>query len=313
MLHTDALRETPFVLAADERRLHTGLYGRAARGELFRVRHGVYAGAEWWTGLKPHERYHQRVAAAGLVFTDAIFMRESAAVLHELPIFGEPRDIHIFDPDRRSTKRYGDVVVHAAQGARNVAAIGSVFVTDLLATVVDTARHLPPAYALAVADAALRRGMPREQLRAWSSDDANRRNERLLRWVWDFADSRAESAGESVSRAVISWLGFAVPVLQQVFTYEGITDRSGFWWPKVRAIGESDGYGKYVALTAQAAVEGVVKDKVREDRLRRYSDGFARWDWSDAHRVVPIERKLLRAGVSLVAARDNAMLATLRR
>ena len=313
MQQPSALLETRFELASDERRIHTGLYNRAARGEVVRVRPGVYAPAQWWSLLPPHERYRRRVEAASLVFTDAIFMRESAASLHALPAFGEPREIHILDPDRRSTKRFGDVVVHAAQGARAVTALGSALVTDLTSTIVDTARHMPPAYALAVVDAALRRGVSRERLRDWSSQDANRRNERLLRWAWEFADARAESVGESVSRAVISWLGFAVPVLQQVFEFEGVTDRTDFWWPGARAIGESDGYGKYDALTAREAVAGLVREKVREDRLRRYSAGFARWDWRDAHRVAPVDRKLRLAGVPLVRARDRAMLATLRR
>jgi hypothetical protein len=313
MQQSPSLDEARLMLAADERHMPAGLYRRASRRELIRVRPGVYASAEWWSGLRPHERYRQRVAAAARVFPDAVFMSESAASIHELPTFGEPRDIHIFDPDRRTTKRFGDVVVHATQTPRDVVRIDSWCATDLTATVVDTARHLPPAYALAVVDAALRRGLGRAHLRDWSLRDSNRRHERMLAWVWDFADPLAESAGESVSRAVISWLGFAVPVLQQVFTFEGITDRSDFWWPHVRAIGESDGYGKYVALTAQAAVNRVVREKVREDRLRRYSDGFARWDWADTHLVLPVERKLLRAGVPLVASRDNAMLATLRR
>ena len=307
------LEQPRLLLASEERRAPAGLYTRVARGEVTRVRHGVYASTAWWTALRPHERYRQRVIAAGRVFSDAIFMRESAAALHGLPIFGEPRTIHIFGPDRASTKRFGDVVVHAAQTPRDVVEVDGLFTTDLAATVVDAARHLPPVYALAVVDAALRRGMDRAQLRDWSARDSNRRNERMLRWAWDFADPLAESVGESVSRVVISWMGFAAPVLQQVFTFEGITDRADFWWPDVRAIGESDGYEKYKALSAQDAVDRVVKEKVREDRLRRYSDGFARWDWSDAHRVTPLERKLLRAGVPVVAAPDTAMLATLWR
>jgi hypothetical protein len=220
---------------------------------------------------------------------------------------------HIPEALRGPSAGVEDVDVHATQAARDVVTIDSLFATDLTSTAVDTARHLPPAYALAVIDAVLRLGIGRTQLRDWSGHDANRRNERMLTWVWDFADPRAESVGESVSRAVISWLGFAPPVLQQVFELEGFVDRTDFWWPKVRAIGESDGYAKYGALTAQAAVDAVVKEKVREDRLRRFASGFARWDWPDVHRIMPVERKLLRAGVPLTAPRDNAMLATLRR
>jgi hypothetical protein len=57
--------------------------------------------------------------------------------------------------------------------------------------------------------------------------------------------TRAESPGESVSRAVIRWCGFEDPVLQAEFRYEGVTDRTDFLFPSSRTVGESDGWGKY--------------------------------------------------------------------
>ncbi|PZU39605.1 MAG: hypothetical protein DI573_06575 [Microbacterium sp.] len=301
-----------FLLAADERRMPIGMYGRVRSRELIRVRPGVYAPTAWWRGLEPHARYVERVKAAALVFPGSAFMRESAAALHGLPIFGDPAFIHLFDPSRRSTRTFGDVVVHALTGHREVIRLDGRLVTDLVSTVVDTSRYLTPAYALAVIDASLRRGMNTTDLHDWSAADPDRRNERMLAWAWEFADGRAESSGESVSRAVISWLGFPVPVLQQVFSAEGVDDRSDFWWPTYRAIGESDGYGKYRAETAEEAVRKIVREKVREDRLRRQSDGFARWDWRDAHRVTLLEKKLRHAGLPQVMPRDRAMLATIR-
>ncbi|MFI8593445.1 hypothetical protein ACIGCK_03315 [Microbacterium sp. NPDC078428] len=300
------------LLSADDRRMPQGLYRRVRSGELARVRPGVYAPADWWAALPPHERYRERVAAAVLVFPDAALMRESAAVAHGLPAFGEPRDIHFFDPDRRSTRRFGDVVVQASERPRVVTHVAGALATDLITTVVDTARHLPPAYALAVADTARSRGLHRESIRAHSLSDPNRRHERMLAWVWDFADARAESTGESVSRAVISWLGLPVPILQRTFFTDGHEDRPDFWWPDYSTIGESDGYGKYRAATAEAAVRGVVKEKLREDRLRRRCRSFTRWDWGDTHRVQPLLDKLLGAGLPQVGAPDRAMLATLR-
>lgn len=300
------------LLSRDTRRLGDRLYTRARRGELVAVRPGVYAPAHWWAGLAPHERYQERVRAALTVFPDAVLFRESATVLHGLPLFGEPSHIHLFDANARATSTFGDVVVHASLRARSVVSIEGAFATGLLETIVDTARALPPAYALALVDAALRRGVSLEDLRATAGADSNRRGRKKLAWVFDFADARAESVGESVSRAVIDWLGFPAPVLQQEFRGEGDLDRTDFWWPAYRIIGESDGYGKYEAHSAREAVSNIVAEKKREDRLRRQSRGFACWDWADSHRAVPVRSKLLAAGLPLIGPPNNAMLATLR-
>lgn len=301
------------LLSRDERLLGDRLYTRARRGELVSVRPGVYAPTEWWTGLAPHERYRERVRAALNVFSGAVLFRESAAAVHGLPLFGEASHIHLFDAGARATTTFGDVVVHASITARRVVLLDGVLATGLLETVVDTARALPPPYALALVDAALRTGVTLEDLREVAGADSNRRGRKKLAWVFDFADARAESVGESVSRAAIHWLGFPAPVLQQEFFSDGYPDRTDFWWPAYRVIGESDGYGKYEAHSARDAVRNIIAEKRREDRLRRQSRGFARWDWTDSHRRIPVRSKLLAAGLPLIAPPNNTMLATLRR
>jgi hypothetical protein len=70
---------------------------------------------------------------------------------------------------------------------------------------------------------------------------SNRRGVRQLDWVQARATAESESAGESVSRAVIEGLGYEEPELQREFFYEGVTDRSDFYWRRLRIIGESDG------------------------------------------------------------------------
>jgi hypothetical protein len=300
------------LLSRDERRLGDRLYARARRGELVSVRPGVYAPADWWAGLAPHERYRERVRAAMTVFPGAVLFRESAAALHGLPLFGEAPRVHLFDAGARATTTFGDVVVHASVKARQVVLLDGALATGLLETVVDTARALAPAYALALVDAALRRGVALGDLRACAAADSNSRGRKKLAWVFEFADARAESVGESVSRAVIDWLGFPAPELQHEFFGEGEVDRTDFWWPAYRVIGESDGYGKYGARSAPDAVRTIIAEKMREDRLRRQSRGFARWDWADAHRTVPVRSKLLATGLPLIAPPNNAMLATLR-
>lgn len=123
-----------------------------------------------------------------------MFCLESAAILSGTPVFGEPRDVHLFDPAGR-TWREGDVVVH---GSRDVL----------------------------------------------------------------------------------------------TFAYEGHIDRTDFSWRRLRLLGESDGYGKYDAEDVESTKQHFIREKQREDRLRRYEGGFARWDGADAVEWKGLDRKL---------------------
>jgi hypothetical protein len=307
------LQPSPIVLfpARDESVAGTRLRASAAH---IRVRPGVYAAAAEWRVLRPWERYLARVHAHALRHPDAVFCLESAAALLALPIFGEPRDIHVFDVTRDRGRRYGDVVVHASENGRAVA-VGSLLATSVPDTALDLMRVLPPAFALAVGDAAARHPVDpcsSDDLRAIAGTQTNRRGRARLEWAFQRIDPRAESVAESVSRAVIEWCGYPAPVLQQRFHYEGVEDRSDFYFPEERVIGESDGYGKYLSDTDVADPRKLREEKAREDRLRRHERGFARWDYADAMRVRPLDEKLGLAGLRPVRPSQPGMLATLR-
>ncbi|MDT0183159.1 hypothetical protein Q9S36_23530 [Microbacterium sp. ARD31] len=285
-------------------------------GALHRVRAGVYVQAAAWSALAPWQRYRVRVQAVTATWSDPVLCLESAAAEIGLPVFGEPREIHLLSSNGRSW-REGDVVVHGTRDERSVLARDGIRMTSVADTAVDLCRVLPPAFALAVADAALR--MPAgEDAPAGSLDVAalgrgrsDRRGRRQLDWVGRRATAAAESTGESVSRAVIEWLGFEEPELQREHRHEGALDRTDFFWARTRTIGESDGYGKYDAADADASKAHFIEEKKREDRLRRHEGGFARWDWADAMRAEPLGGKLNAAGLSPVHRRRSAFLATL--
>lgn len=266
-----------------------------------------------WARLAPWERYRMRVHAVAQTWRAPVFCLESAAVEHDLPLVGEPREIHLVSVDGK-TWRQGDVHVHGWREERPVTAVGGLRVATLEDTTTDLCRVLPPAFALAVADAALRR-MAEDgdgfDILAHGAGQPNRRGLRQLAWVRARATPLAESSGESVSRAVIEWLGFDPPDLQHEFRYEGATDRSDFYWPAARIIGESDGYGKYDADNPATMKAHFIREKQREDRLRRYERGFARWDWGDAMRGAPLGAKLHAAGLTASRHANRTMLATL--
>lgn len=298
-------------LSRDEDLLHNG----RNRDRLFaRVRRGVYVEAKQWAKLAPWERYRVRVEAVAMTWTAPIFCLESAAAPLGLPIFGEPSDVHLLDPGGKS-RRFGDIVIHACTEEVATATQSGTTTTSLTETALDLCRVLPPAFALATADSAIRMlasdGLTFD-VGALGREHANRRGRRQLDWVGRRATGVAESTGESVSRAVIEWLGFDAPELQTWFAHENAADRADFYWRHQRVIGESDGYGKYDASDSERSKAQFIAEKVREDRLRRYESGFARWDWGDTMRATPVGDKLSRAGLQPTRPRQQALLATLR-
>lgn len=315
LLLTDrACTESPLslVTAAEARMVGVPVHSPA----FHRVRPGVHVEAQRWTALKPWERYYVRVHAFLRNHPDAILCLESAAVLHGLPLFGESRDIHVYDPDRRSSRRVGDVAVHTCNDALEVVAVTGISVTSMVETVVALARVMPPAQGLAVVDAAISStqggGQQLARIVDHAAEQVARRGRDRMRWLWARADGLSESPTESVSRAVVEWSGFERPELQRAFTCEGFLDRGDFFFPSVGAIGESDGWGKYDLRDPIAAERHLKKEKLRENRLRRNGHAVARWTYADAVRVAPLCAALTGAGVAPKHPPQPAMLATLR-
>jgi hypothetical protein len=292
--------------------------GPAARPDrdaaLLRVRAGVYARAAEWLALQPWERYLARVHAVAGTWSEPIFTLESAAVLGGLPIFGEPRHIHLLSGGRASW-RQGDIVVHGRSDDVPIAFTDGIRTTTHIATTLDLCRVLPPAFALAQADAAMRalRALGRSvDLAETGRAQANRRGLRQLDWVQEHATPAAESVAESVSRAVIEWLGYEAPELQVEFFHEGARDRCDFYWRRLRLIGESDGYGKYGHEDPEVVKQRIIAEKVREDRLRRHEGGVARWDFADAMSGTRLDAKLRASGLVPNRPAQATLLATLR-
>jgi hypothetical protein len=284
------------------------------RTRYTRVRPGVYALLDAWKRLAPWERYLARVHAYALIAPSAVFAYESAAVLLGLPIFGEPRDVHVFSAERSASRRLSDVCVHTGADERETLDVSGLRVTSVAATALDLMRVLPPLYGLAVGDAAISAAQGgitgTDELRALSRAQCTRRGAARLRLLLSTVDARAESPGESVSRGVIIWSGFEVPELQVVIRSEGYEDRVDFAWRSVRALAESDGYGKYLGETPEETVERVIAEKRREDRLRRHCSSFQRWDMKAAEAITPLVERLERMNIPRTGTRRPILLST---
>ncbi|MGZ0711621.1 hypothetical protein ACWPKO_25150 (plasmid) [Coraliomargarita sp. W4R53] len=277
-----------------------------AKAELRRtnikLRRGVYADSGWWASLKQFEKYRERVRAASIGLKNPTFALESAAVLHALPVFGEPH-IHLYCASARHGYTRGDLRVHASESPREIVQVGGVNATSLLDTTVDLIRVLPLALAVAVLDAALARGIRADAVQDRLDSQANRRGIRNAHAALELADSRSESTLESISRVVIRYLGYTLPELQVEFTLDSSIARVDFFWRDVQVVGEADGEIKYAGDDSSAS-EALRKERRREIALLRQVRRVARWDWSDAWRPQKLDAILASAGVPRIGPAD---------
>jgi len=281
---------------------------------LVRIRPGIYTVRTAWDALEPWDRYRVRVHAFALARPDAVFSHESAASLLDLPTFGHPRAIHIFDARRSRSVTYGDVTAHTSMDPRSTSEFAGIRFTPVEDVVTDLARVLPPAFALAVGDAAVARfGLRREVLLDRLDAQRNAFGVRRAKWTLQRVTASGESPGESISRAVIEWCGFPEPELQREHEVEGRVYRSDFCWPDRKIIGEMDGWVKYDNADPAEATEVLRAEKRREDALRRRGWHVARWDYAGALSVGPLRAALVAAGLRPIRSPETAALASVGR
>lgn len=245
--------------------------GRLRRGEWVVLCRGVYAHGSTDRGVARLSAVLQRFGSG------AALSHRSAARILGLPLVGvEPGATDVTVPGARSRTRRG-VSVHGRNlPPEHVQQVGPLRVTNPVRTAVDLARVLAFPAAVCVADAGLRiSGHSQEQVSALLAVDAGP-GSRSARRVLAFADARAESPGESLSRVAIASHGLPPPQLQ---TWVGdATEQIGrvdFLWPAHRTVGEFDGRGKYDRADVLWA------EKCREDRLRAAGFQVVRWTWAD--------------------------------
>ena len=276
----------------------------AARGELIRLRRGVYVDMAYWRTLSPDQRY--RTVCRGYALArdgSPVLSHHSAAAMHGLPMVGSwPSEIHVVTNRSSGGRSKASVVTHAVGiDSHDVVMVDGVLITGIERTVIDMSATLPDHAAVAMVDAAIHvdrfRAVEPMTTRAALIDTWQRllpfrgsvRSDSLVR----FADERAGSVAESTSRVTMALIGAPAPILQQQFSIDGRIVETDFFWRDCGTIGEADGYGKYLRpeLRAGRTVEQVVVDeKVREDALRRQVDHFTRWDYA-----IGLSRDRLRA------------------
>lgn len=264
--------------------------------EWRRLRRGVYLTTE-----PPHapEALHRLVVAsvARRISDRSAFSHQSAAVLHDIPLWKVPRrQVHVTQAGRATARKAGTLYTHPAGSEFDVVRIDGLPVVGAARTVVDLARMLPFEEGVVAADGALhRRIVTPDEIRVELLAAKGRTGAARAAAVVAFADGRSESVGESRSRVLLRRAGLPDPELQ-VVVRDGmgvVAGRCDFGYPAVRVAGEFDGMVKYGRLLRRGEEPGdaVFREKQREDRLRDAGWIVTRWVWGDlGNPAVIVER-----------------------
>lgn len=279
----------------------------AARGELVRVRRGLYARTEEWNALSPRERYLLVCRGYSLSRREQpVLSHQSAAAIWALPYLGrQPSEVHVTTDSRSAPRSLVGVRSHLAPiEAEDVTTVGGILVTALARTVADLAAGADVMNAVGVLDHVLYIDRITGPRTAVTRDDVLQALERLgpvrgrvrARARIDFAATGAASLAESVSRVTMAHIGTPPPLLQHPFVGEHGRYETDFYFDSVDAIGETDGRVKYLDpgfRSGRSADQVVYDEKLREDDLRRLTRAFARWPMA-----VGLSRDRLRTRLS---------------
>lgn len=256
-------------------------------GRLERIRKGRFAPVEKRTATEKH--ILNTVAAWQARSPDHVVSHTSAAVLHGLPVRqASLTEVHLTRWSRTSGKVAAGVWLHRSKVPEDQVVVRhGVRVTSLERTIADLARWEPYEWGVAAADAALRAQADPDALQEFIDQGRRKRNNGRLRQVVAFADGRAESAAESMSRISIARAGLPAPELQFRVLYP---DRGGwaaycdFGWPEHRIVGEVDGKLKYTddERRGLVAADVVMGEKERDAIIISCGYTPAHWGWSMA-------------------------------
>lgn len=254
--------------------------------ELIRVGTGAYAAAK---DRYPDELHRMKAIAAWLGDVRAgngdpggVLSHISAAVVLGLdtlhPTLGR---VHFTKPNSSGNIRANRHTHSALLRADEVTFVDGIMVTNLERTAVDIACVSKFPAALAVVDAALRRGADREVMRSTLAR-VRRNGIRTARRAIESGSPLAESVGESWSRSQMITAGLRLPELQRSYDIRGNRWRVDFDW-NGRLVGEFDGIKKYTKLLREGeeSSDVVIREKLREDALTASGIKVLRWVFDD--------------------------------
>ncbi len=246
-------------------------------GLLVRVASDTFVDGTSWRLTRDDvlARHHLVLAATVVRAPNCVVSHRSAAVLHGLPILGHVGRPEITRPltGRALTGTRSHRLRVMPESERQ----SGLPVTSAVRTCIDVSRTHGLEAGLVVSDAALAIGRATAaQLSHEALGLAATPGVSTARTVAEFADGRAESPLESLSRWRLHEAGVEPPVPQVRIWIDTAEWRVDFLWPELAVVGEADGRGKY-----RQASDALWREKLRQRELERAGLAVVRWFWGD--------------------------------
>ena len=283
---------------------------RTRAGSLVSPLPRLYADAQRWAELNPAERRIWVMHGMRDFHDDWVYSGTSAAVAHGLSVsYRHIGPLEIADAHGGRRRYHGRVLTRYVKDDEPEIA-SYVYATSLPRTVFDCARELPLRDALTVADSALATGrITKQQLMDYVEGSPGECfGVERARLVARLADGRAGSGGESIARAAMYELGFAVPDLQAEVR-DPISGRPYFvdfkWELPGGGIvyGELDGAEKYKnpqMNSGKGALSKLREERRRESRISIEGNPIVRFSLEDVGDAWAFDRLLSAFGVPRV-------------
>ena len=278
-------------LVATNDSLRKSLAVRKGRGEVVRPAKGMYARLSFWSRLSEKEKALHVLRTYQLLHPEWAFCRGSANLVYGLPVsFANMKSVDVVVFPRQRYSATEGVRYHALPTDARIESVNGLRVVSFERAVFDGLRFSDFPNGLAVADAAVRSGrMGKSELFSFFRNEGARQKGRLkAEKTLLFADGRSESPGESIARAIMIEMGFALPDLQAEFAHPLDSRRRyrvDFLWMKEdgsRVIGEFDGRIKYEDAAmrgGRSAVRVLEEERIRESRLSVYGLPIMRFSY----------------------------------
>ena len=280
-------------LASRETEYPEALMSLARRGEIVSPHRGLWALPSWWSCLDPLEQARMKMRTLSWMHPSWVFCAQSAAVMHGLEVSFDAASKLCIATGCRSTHMGKMSVSRVFLKCDYPVVVDGVVATPFDQTICDCTRLMPFDQALAVADSALRLGgvTGSELIGIVSHEAFHKRGAAQARLVASLADGRSENGGESIARAHMYELGYAVPDLQVEVRDPIEPSRSyrfDYLW-KTRdglVAGELDGFAKYTdaaMMGVRDTAQVIVDERRRESRIHAAIDvRFLRFSYAEA-------------------------------
>ena len=266
----------------------------AKKGLLLEVGPSLYARPEYWEKLKQDKQAMHKIRGLAVLHPDWVFCGPSAALVHGLWVsYSRVAQTHVLVSSGVNTRTCQGIHRYKSSKPLQLSVVDGVRVTSVVQTVFDCLRCLSFPEGVAVADSYLRvSGRNRAELVDALLCQASPRQHGVDRALYAarLADGRSESGGESIARAMIYELGYAMPDLQVEIDdpLDGTAAyRADFLWTLPngsRVAGELDGREKYtnpVMTDNRDMVDVLADERLRESRIGATGVVVARFSFSD--------------------------------